>query len=198
MFDKNRGIMMIKNGYRAGLLAVAMATAGTFGSTLAAPAAYVERNLAFGVNYGLGAQVVGLEAGIELPIPLSFPIDLGAGLSVATDVGFKAISVDLSVKALLLPALGGNPPLAVGLTTDVGFDFGAAFGWSFGLGPIISADFSPIVVTAALLPRLGSGGFGLDLLAGVRYYFDPFALDLDASYSVGGGFSVGAGLRWLF
>lgn len=164
---------------------------------VAGPSAFVERaaQLSFGYS-ALYNPGLAFGLGIELPIDLPFPVDfsLGADLKYAGSFGG-----DLIAKALIFPALGGNPPigLAVAVKLSLLQAYGT-FGVRFGLGPVVSFDFSPLVVSASLMPSLGWPGFSLDLGLGVRYYLDPLAIEAALEWATWGDLRITLGLRYLF
>lgn len=164
---------------------------------LAGPSAFTERAVqaSFGYSF-LGNPGLVFGVGVELPLELGLPVDF----SIGADFRFRSSwAGSVSAKALIFPALGGNPPigLAVGTQFSV-FDAGGFVGVRFGLGPLVSFDFSPLVVSAGLGVSFGWPGFSFDLGLGLRYYFDPFAIE--AAFEVGtiGNLSVTLGLRYLF
>lgn len=166
----------------------------------AGPAAYVERTFTAGLGYGFlvpGGPAFGGFVGVELPLSVPLPVDFSVGFEAAYR---GELSGRLSFKALLLPSLFGNPPVALAFGADVAAIAapGAPLGVRVGLGPIVSLDFSPAVLSFSAFPAYGAGGFGLDLTVGGRYYFDPFAVELGFDYSTAGRAGVLLGVRYLF
>jgi hypothetical protein len=163
---------------------------------LAGPAAYTERNANVQFGYAFNAGSFGLAVGVEIPIEIGFPIDF----SVAGELSYRGgVGLTLTAKELLLPSLGGNPPIAVAVIQDLSlFDTGNGVGWRLRLGPVASFDWNPLVVSLAPLIGFGSGGFAFDLGLGARYYFDPFALEVSFESSNFAAFSLSFGLRYLF
>ena len=163
---------------------------------LAVPSAYTERNANVQFGYSFNPGTFALGVGVEIPIEIPFPIDFSVGgeLTYAGGVGLT-----VRAKELLLPSIGGTPPIAVAVIQDLSlFDTGNGVGLKFRLGPVASFDFSPVVVSLAPLVGFGSGGFAFDLGLGARYYFDPFAVDLGLETSNFGSFLLSFGLRYLF
>jgi hypothetical protein len=164
---------------------------------LAGPSAFVERaaQLSFGYS-ALNNPGLAFGIGIELPIDLPFPIDFSLGADLKYAGSFQG---DLTAKALIFPALGGNPP--IGLAAAVKLSLLQAygiFGLRFGLGPLFSFDFSPLVVSLSLMPSLGWPGFSLDLGLGLRYYLDPIAIEAALEWATWGDLRATLGLRYLF
>lgn len=164
---------------------------------VAGPSAFVERGAQVTFGYSaLGNPSIILGLGVELPFEIGLPVDfsLGADFRYATNwIG------TLTAKALIFPALGGNPPigLAVGAQLSVLQAFGVV-GVRFGLGPLVSFDLSPVVISASLMPSFGWPGFSLDLALAARYYFDPLAIEAAVEFGTIGNLSFTLGLRYLF
>ena len=165
-------------------------------SALASPAAYTERNVNVQFGYQFNPGTLFGSIGVEIPLEIGFPIDF----SVGGELSFRGgLGLTLQAKELLLPSLGGNPPIALAVAEELSlYDTGNGVGWKFRLGPIASFDFNPLIVSSALWVGFGSGGFAFDLGLGARYYFDPFAVDLGFDTSNFSTFSLALGLRYLF
>ena len=179
------------------IVTVVIAALAFCNPALAGPSAFVER--AAQVSFGYSALVnpgLAFGVGIELPIDLPFPIDfsLGADIRYAGSLGG-----DLTAKALIFPALGGNPPIGLAVAAKLSLlQAFSTFGVRFALGPVVSFDFSPIVVSLSLMPSLGWPGFSLDLGLGVRYYLDPIAIEAALEWATWGDLRATVGFRYLF
>jgi hypothetical protein len=190
---------MTTTSTRATRALAVLITVFTFTSVpaLAGPSAFVER--AAQISFGYSALVnpgLAFGVGIELPLEIPFPIDF----SLAADVKYASgISADLTAKALIFPALGGNPPIGLAVAVKLSaLQVYNTFGFRFGLGPLVSFDFSPIVVSFSLMPSLGWPGFSIDLGLGVRYYLDPLAIEAALEWQTWGDLRATLGLRYLF
>lgn len=171
------------------------------GGALGAPSAFVERaaSVSGGFSFGNGARVV---ASLELPIDFGWPVDV----SLEANAGYSSWAsgpspiVGLGAKALLFPALFGNPPVAVALELRgaAGEVQPFAAGPRFQVLPIVSLDFTPLVVNLSVGLGLLGGNVGLDGGIGLRYYFDPFALDASLNFSTAGATTAGVGVRYSF
>ncbi len=163
---------------------------------LAAPSIFPE-DAAF-VNLGYQGILMG-DLGLELVLPLKYlDVSLGAELyTPLTDV--SAAGVRLSGTALVFPAFGTTPPLALGLGADTGY---GPPGFSVHAGPLVGLDllFSlNLPMTVSLY--LGAGyaaasGFSFAWAGQLRYYFEgtSFALELSSTDLV----PIGLGVRVLF
>ncbi len=169
------------------------------GQSLAAPAAFTETNVnvQFGYQFLPSTNFVGgaaFEYAFTGPLGLDLSVEPRArfGLSGNFEVGVLA-------KAMLFPALAGDPPIALAFAIDARYlRFDLTEGLRFGIGPIVSLDLSPFIFSFSALPSLGAGGWSVDLGFGARYYFDPLALDLEMNYGPLGQMTVALGLRYLF
>lgn len=182
---------------RSGLLAILAALACSATPAAAAPVAYAERMFGLSLTFPLGIYG-SIELPIEVPLPLDFSLGIEAGY--ASIGGGGSLDLRVLAKGLLLPSLLGNPPvaLAVGLQPRL-LVTPAGTGFRFGLGPILSADFSPLVLSLSAFPSFGGlYGFQLEAGLGARLYLDPFAFDLSFDASTVGVFQVALGLRYLF
>ena len=147
----------------------------------ASPSVFPENALFAGLGYGGGvAGAVGAE--FRLPLPI---FDASLGLEATAPLGrLEDWQVRLSASALAIPALGTNPPLALGLGIDAGV---SADGPSAHFGPIVGSDllFSldvPMTVSAYVAPGYARGrGFSLAWAGQVRYYWDDVALEFSSS-----------------
>jgi hypothetical protein len=175
---------------------VLLAMISSFSSVEATPAAYVERNAyaQFGYQFGSGSLFGAI--GAEIPLGEGLPVDVGLGL----ELNYRgSLGATVSAKGLIFPSLFGEPPIALALGTDISlFDAQPGLGIRARLGAIGSFDFSPFVLTLAPYFAFGSGGASFDADLNARYYFDPFALEVNANYSTLGVFSGTLGLRFLF
>ncbi len=147
----------------------------------ASPSVFPENAVFAGVGYGGG--VTGT-AGLELRLPLPI-LDASLGLEATAPIGdLENWQVRVSGSALAIPALGTNPPLALGLGLDAGL---SAEGPSAHFGPIVGSDllFSldlPMTVSAYVAPGYARGqGLSLAWAGQVRYYWDDVALELASS-----------------
>jgi len=148
--------------------------------SLASPSVFPE-NAGF-AKLGFGRGVIAL-AGAEFVLPVEL-LDASASLAIhsnfADDLGLR-----LSGSALLFPAFGTTPPLALGLGADIGYS--SHKGFHFHLGPLLGTDllFSlelPMTLSAYLgLGYAGSTGLSLAWAAQLRYYFDDAAIELASS-----------------
>jgi len=148
--------------------------------SLASPSVFPE-NAGF-ANLGFGRGLVAL-AGAEFVLPVNI-IDASAGLTIYSnftdDLGLR-----LSGSALIFPAFGTTPPLALGLGADLGYS--SQRGVNFHLGPLVGTDllFSldlPMTVSAYLgLGYAANTGLSLAWAAQLRYYFDDAAIELASS-----------------
>jgi hypothetical protein len=175
---------------------VALTMISSFSSVQATPAAYVERNAytQFGYQFGSGSLFGAI--GAELPFGEGLPVDVGLGLELNFRGSFGAT---VSAKGLIFPSLFGEPPIALAVGTDISlFDAQPGLGIRARLGAIGSFDFSPFVLTLAPYFAFGTGGASFDADLNARYYFDPFALEINLNYSTLGVFSSTLGLRFLF
>lgn len=179
------------------IVAVVIAALTFNNPALAGPSAFVERAAQVSFGYSaLGNPGLAFGVGIELPIDLPFPVDFSLGADIKYAGSFGG---DLSAKALIFPALGGNPPIGLALAFKLSLlQAFNTFGVRFALGPVVSFDFSPLVVSASLMPSLGWPGFSLDVGLGVRYYVDPFAIEAALEWMTWGDLRASLGLRYLF
>jgi hypothetical protein len=180
---------------RSAALLVTLAALGQVAE--AAPVAYTERSFSVAGGYAFDGTFFGV-AGVEIPLDLSLPVDFSIGI----DGGYKFAGplIAANVKALLLPSLLGNPPLAlaVGVRVSAGEVNPFSAGARFALGPIVSLDYSPFVLSASTMLAFGGGPFGADLNLTASYYMDPLVFDLAFFYSTGASGHVTLGLRYLF
>ena len=148
----------------------------------------------FGYGGGVGGTV-----GFELVLPVRY-LDVSAGLEAyapvtnLSEAGFRA-----SGTALVFPAFGTTPPLAVGFGGDAGY---GPDGVSLHAGPLVGTDllFSlrmPMTVSFYLAPGYASReGFSLAWAAQLRYYFDAENVAVELSST--DLFLFGLGVRILF
>jgi len=179
---------LVASGVMRTLLTVILLAAGL---SLASPSVFPE-NAGF-ANLGFGRGLVAL-AGAEFVLPVEI-FDASAGLTVHSnftdDLGLR-----LSGSALLFPAVGTTPPLALGLGADLGYSSQRGFNFHLGpfnfhLGPLVGTDllFSldlPMTVSAYLgLGYAANTGLSLAWAAQLRYYFElegeDVAIELSSS-----------------
>lgn len=175
----------------------------TFSAQAAAsPSVFLEDAASLALGYS-GAPSARLGAELLLDVAV---VDASIALEALIAESWRT---RLSLSALLLPALGTTPPLAVGVGADLGF---GAEGLSAHLGPTLGTDLLftldlPMTASLYLAPGYDAGGFSLAWSAQLRYYFDDLAnLGLDAG--LGGGLALelessdlqllSLGLRLLF
>lgn len=162
------------------------------GAAWANPSAFPETALFARVGYG-GALAVA--AGGELLVPTPYLDTSAQGqLRLAADGRF---ALRLSGTALVFPALGTEPPLALGLGADLGYGSGAGFAAHLGL--VLGSDLLfvarvPATVSAYLAPGYGAQGFSLAWSLEARYYLEQVALELSSSDLL----LLGVGVRYLF
>ena len=181
---------------RRAVLAAAASAALVAPVAAAAPVAYTERAFSVAGSYAITGGVLGGAVGVEFPFAVPLPGDYSVALTVRYAGAFSATT---SAKVLLFPALGGNPPIALAFGLDATLLFPpGGVGFRVGLGPIVSVDLNPLVLSLSAFPSFGSGGFAADLGVNARYYFDPFAVELNFDYSTFGVATVGVGVRYLF
>lgn len=137
--------------------------------------------------------------GLELVVPVRY-LDVSVGLEAYAPLTDPAVlGVRASGTALVFPAFGTTPPLALGLGADAGY---GPDGFSAHAGPLVGTDllFSlrlPLTVSLYLAPGYAAEtGFSLAWGAGLRYYLegDAVALELVSSDLV----PLGLGVRVLF
>lgn len=154
--------------------------------------------VALGYDGTVAGNVIG-DVGIELVVPVRY-LDVSVGLEAYTPLTDPAaLGVRASGTALVFPAFGTTPPLALGLGADAGV---GPDGFSVHAGPLVGTDllFSlrlPMTVSLYLAPGYEAGtGFSLAWGAQVRYYLanDTAALELVSSDLV----LLGLGVRVLF
>lgn len=149
-------------------------------------AAYVRLGYAGGALFGLGGEVV---------LPVSY-VDMALGAEgFVTTAGRYGVQLDVS--ALFFPALGTNPPTAVGAGADMRI---TSDGFALHLGPIVGTDLlfiSELPMTLSLYAALGfdtARGFDPAWALQVRYYFDEVALEFASTDTA----LLSVALRYLF
>ncbi len=162
---------------------------------LASPSAFPENAaaLSFGYNGEPGLNIAG-----ELLLPLNV-VDSSLGLELYAPLSDfnNNWSVRLSGSALLFPAFGTTPPLALGVGADIGT---GAQGFNIHAGAIVGTDLLftldlPMTASVYLAPGYATNtGFSLAWAAQLRYYFDNFALELASSDIT----AISLGARILF
>jgi hypothetical protein len=165
-------------------------------SALAVPSIFPEDAAFATVGYG---DSVGGTVGLEVVLPVRY-LDVSAGLEAYAPVAdISKAGLRASGTALVFPAFGTTPPLAVGLGGDAGY---GPDGWSAHAGPLVGTDllFSlrlPMTASLYLAPGYASStGFSLAWAAQVRYYFDSENVALEISST--DLFSLSLGVRVLF
>ena len=161
------------------------------GAALASPSVFPENAAYFSVGYA-GTLAANLGGEVVLGTPyLDTSLDLGlfAGLN-------GSFGVRLSGTALVFPAIGTTPPLALGFGADVGVD---GRGASFHLGPVLGSDLLfvadvPVTVSAYLGLGYAPQSLSLAWALQLRYYFDEVALELGSSDLL----PLSLGVRYLF
>lgn len=146
------------------------------------------------LGYSGGVGTVGL----ELVVPVRY-LDVSAGLEAYAPFSFAEAGFRASGTALIFPAFGTTPPLAVGLGGDTGY---GPDGWSLHAGPLVGTDllFSlrlPMTASFYLAPGYASRtGFSLSWAAQLRYYFgaENIAVELSSTDLL----FLGIGVRVLF
>lgn len=153
-----------------------------------AESAYVEQAATF---YGslaptpLGQIGVGIE--YALPSSLGLPVDTALeaelyGVNLFNDA--RSFGATLGVKALILPSLLNEPAVALAVRADANINFGGAGTYgSIQIGPLLTADFTPLTLSAGIYPAFVNGGIGINYSLGARYYLDSSsnnALELTA------------------
>ena len=159
--------------------------------------------MAFSVGYGENAGAI-LKGEVVIP---SRYWDNSVHLEVYTK-SFDDIEDDwgirLSGNALLLPAIGTNPPLGVGLGGDIGYHDESI---NLHVGPVVGTDllFS-LDLPATVSAYLGAGyrggeGFSLAWSGELRYYLEEVELGegiLVLELATSDILPVSLGLRWSF
>lgn len=166
------------------------------GFAFAVPSIFPEDAAFATVGYG---DSVGGTVGLEVVLPVRY-LDVSAGLEVyAPFANFAEAGFRASGTALVFPAFGTTPPLAVGLGGDAGY---GPDGWSAHAGPLVGTDLlfslrAPMTASLYLAPGYAlSTGFSLAWAAQVRYYFDAENVALEVSST--DLFPLGLGVRVLF
>ena len=143
---------------------------------LAAPSIFPE-DAAF-VTLGYRGTLVG-DVGLEVVLPVNY-LDISFGIEAYTPLtDVSGAGVRLSGTALVFPAFGTTPPLALGLGADTGY---GPSGFSLHIGPLVGMDllFSlDLPMTASLYVGPGyaaASGFSLAWAAQLRYYLDGDAV----------------------
>lgn len=160
-------------------------------AALASPSVFPENAAYFSVGYN-GTLAAQLGGEIVLVTPY---LDTSLDLAIYTDLS-GPFSTRLSGTALIFPAIGTTPPLALGFGADVGVD---GRGASFHLGPVLGSDLLfvadvPVTVSAYLGLGYAPRSFSLAWALQLRYYFDEVALELGSSDLL----PLSLGVRYLF
>lgn len=150
-------------------------------------------------SLGYGGGTVAGTVGLETVLPVRY-LDVSLGVAAYAPVadpsegGFR-----VSGMALLFPAFGTTPPLALGLGADAGY---GPDGLGLHAGALLGTDllFSlrlPMTASLYLAPGYASErGFSLAWSAGLRYYFD--AQNLAVELSSTDHLPLAVGVRLLF
>ena len=165
---------------------------------LASPSVFPEDALFAHIGVGRnGGAALRLGGEVRMPVSL-LDISLAAEFSAPFRDTSEQWDVRLSGSALVFPAFGTTPPLALGLGSDIGY--GEARGFAVHAGPMVGTDllFSldlPMTVSSYLgVGYASKGGLSLTWAAQVRYYFDRVALEFSSSDRL----PLSLGLRVLF
>ena len=136
----------------------------------AQPSVFPEDAVFASLGYGAGVGV-----GFETVLPVRY-LDVSISTQVYTPVtDLTGAGFRVSGTALLFPAFGTTPPLALGLGADAGY---GPDGLGLHAGALLGTDllFSlrlPMTASLYLAPGYASErGFSLAWAAGLRYYFD--------------------------
>ncbi len=165
-------------------------------SAFAVPSIFPE-DAAF-VTLGYNGTVAG-NFGLEVVLPVRY-LDVSLGLEgYAPLTNIADAGVRLSGTALVFPAFGTTPPLALGLGADTGYGLD---GFSVHAGPLVGTDLlfslrAPMTFSLYLGPGYATkAGFSLAWAAQLRYYFegDTVALELSSTDLI----PLGLGIRILF
>jgi len=170
-----------------------------------AESAYVEQ--AASIFTSLAPTPLGqIGIGIEYALPSSFglPVDTALeadlyGVNLFNDG--RAFGATIGVKALILPSLINEPAVALAVRADANINFGG--GGTYGsiqVGPLITADFTPLTLSAGIYPAFANGGIGINYSLGARYYLDSSsnnALELSAA-GIGSVTTLKVGFRYAF
>lgn len=166
-----------------------------------AESAYVEQ--AASVFTGIPLGQIGI--GIEFPLPssLGLPVDTALeadlyGINLFNDA--RAFGATIGVKALILPSLINEPAVALAIRADANINFGGGTFGSIQVGPLITADFTPLTLSAGIYPAFANGGIGINYSLGARYYLDSSsnnALELSVASS-GSLTTFKLGFRYAF
>ncbi len=156
-----------------------------------AESAYVEQ--AASVFTSLAPTPLGqIGIGIEYALPSSFglPVDTALEADLYGNNLFndgRSFGATIGVKALILPSLINQPAVALAVRADANINFGGAGTYgSIQVGPLITADFTPLTLSAGIYPAFTNGGIGINYSLGARYYLDSSsnnALELSAAGS---------------
>ena len=161
-------------------------------AALASPSAFPETAAHFSVGYN--GDLIGSVGG-EYFFSTRYS-DGSLDLTVYADTD-DLYGARLSGTALVFPALGTEPPLALGVGADVGVDSRET---QFHVGVILGNDLLfvfdvPMTVSGYLAPGYSfSRGFSLAWAFQVRYYFRDVALEVASTDLL----PVSVGVRYLF
>lgn len=160
----------------------------------AQPSVFPEDAVFAALGYGAGVGV-----GFETVLPVRY-LDVSLGVAAYAPVADPAESgFRVSGTALLFPAFGTTPPLALGLGADAGY---GPDGLGLHAGALLGTDllFSlrlPMTASLYLAPGYASAvGFSLAWSAGLRYYFDAENLAVELSST--DRLPLAVGVRLLF
>ena len=161
-------------------------------AAFASPSAFPETAAHF--NVGFNGDLVGSVGGEYF---FSTPYtDASLDLTVYADTD-DLYGARLSGTALVFPALGTKPPLALGVGADVGVDSRET---QFHVGVVVGNDLLfvfdvPATISGYVAPGYSfSRGFSLAWALQVRYYFSDVALEVSSTDLL----PVSVGVRYLF
>jgi hypothetical protein len=179
---------------RAALKHVLIIAGFLFGLAFASPSAFPETALF--VKGGLTFDGDGIgSAGGELVLEVPF-IDASAGVEAYVGTADQ-FGVRLEASALIFPAFGTTPPLALGFGADAGL---SNTDTSFHAGVVVGTDLLfvfdlPATISTYLAPGYASGaGFSLAWALQFRYFFQDVAIEISSSDLL----PIALGLRFFF
>ncbi|UCH27582.1 MAG: hypothetical protein JSV66_08095 [Trueperaceae bacterium] len=186
--------VVLHSGMRALLTHVLLTLSCLFGLALASPSAFPETALFFKGGLTFDGNGIG-SAGGELVLDVPF-IDASAGVEAYVGTADQ-FGVRLETSALVFPAFGTTPPLALGFGADVGL---SNTNTSVHAGVVVGTDLLfvfdlPATVSVYLAPGYASGtGFDLAWAFQFRYFFEDLALEISSSDFL----PIALGLRFPF
>ncbi len=197
------GFFLYASAFTLAAFTLAIFMLAVFTPARANPSIFPEDAAFATFGYSESSGGIGAALGFETRLPVRF-LDVSAAVAVyapltrAPEAG-SGIGFRVSGTALVFPAFGSSPPLALGVGADAGY---GPDGVSLHAGPLVGTDllFSlrlPMTASLYLAPGYASAeGFSLAWAAGLRYYFDAqnVALDLSSTDLT----PLGLGVRVLF